>query len=257
MAGLKKKLRWLIPFPKRKTIERWFPNFEIRNLVYLMQHHNITTTLDVGANIGQYGEKLRSAGYKGKIISFEPTKDAFAELSKKAANDENWIIHNRCAVGATSGKLKINVYGDSSLSSAIPLLDNQTSLGEGVLNPSQAGASLQHVETCEMIAIDDIFEQYIKNDERVLLKIDVQGFEKEVLLGAAKSLDKIYGLQIEVSLAPMYEDDVHYLDMLGQLKDMGFHLVFTLPVTSRARLGELVQIDALLFRKPIAGQWNS
>ena len=56
----------------------------VRDLIDFIENRQIDTVIDVGANVGQFGESLRSGGYKGKIVSFEPTKSAYQVLSKKA-----------------------------------------------------------------------------------------------------------------------------------------------------------------------------
>ncbi|MFZ0497148.1 MAG: hypothetical protein WBE80_05265 [Methylocella sp.] len=54
----------------------------------LMRDRKITLVLDIGANKGQYGKSLRDTiGYKGRIVSFEPLREAFAILQQTAASD--------------------------------------------------------------------------------------------------------------------------------------------------------------------------
>ncbi len=88
--------------------------------------------------------------------------------------------------------------------------------------------------------------------ERPFLKIDVQGFEKPVIAGAAKTLERCVGVQIELSLDPLYEGEPNYLEMLGDLEARGFHLAFMLPVVSKLKLGPMDQVDGLLFRRESA-----
>jgi len=38
-----------------------------------LKKHPVSLFLDVGGNIGQTGIAMRSQGYQGRIVSFEPT----------------------------------------------------------------------------------------------------------------------------------------------------------------------------------------
>src|SRR5688500_2068285 len=58
--------------------------------VKLLESERIDLVLDVGANVGQYASKLRDAGYTGRIVSFEPYREAFAQLERNAARDPRW-----------------------------------------------------------------------------------------------------------------------------------------------------------------------
>jgi len=91
-----------------------------RRIVAAMSWLGIDAVLDVGANVGQYGEALRSSGYRGRIISFEPLGEAYGRLARHAAKDANWLaVHS--AVGAEPGTLEIHVAANSHSSSALAM----------------------------------------------------------------------------------------------------------------------------------------
>jgi hypothetical protein len=57
-----------------------------------------------------------------------------------------------------------------------------------------------------------------------VLKIDVQGFEKNVLAGAEASLQKIKILQLEMSLVPLYQNEWLFNEVLEYFAQKGFQL---------------------------------
>ena len=67
-----------------------YPTPELDRRIKFLKNNAVTLVLDVGANIGQYGSELRSIGYEGQIISFEPTSDAYTKLAALSKKDKKW-----------------------------------------------------------------------------------------------------------------------------------------------------------------------
>src|SRR5207249_10716219 len=59
--------------------------------------------LDVGASRGQFYRLVRSVGFRGRVISFEPIASLHAELTEHAKVDSDWVIAPRMAVGCATG----------------------------------------------------------------------------------------------------------------------------------------------------------
>ncbi len=82
------------------------------------------------------------------------------------------------------------------------------------------------------------------------LKLDVQGYEASVLDGATALLSAgaIKGLQMELSLVPLYELAMTYKEGLERGEQLGMSLMGLLPGFSDPRSGRLLQADAVFFR---------
>ena len=71
----------------RLKVMQWkeYPNTAIKRRIQLLKHFSIDKVLDIGASIGQYGYYMRTFGYKGKIISFEPLREPYKKLQKMSS----------------------------------------------------------------------------------------------------------------------------------------------------------------------------
>ena len=217
---------------------------ETRALVRILDHHGIGAVLDVGANVGQYATRLRQGGWAGRIVSFEPLPEAHATLEKAAASDTQWEVAPRMALGASGGTVSLNVSAESDMSSSLPFLPEMADLLDS--------AAYTGTVTAPMARLDDVFGTYAGNTERVLLKIDTQGTEAAVLEGASGILDRIYGIQLELSIVPVYLGERTYLDMIAALDKLGFHPALFIPGYFNHRSARLISMDGIFIRNGVS-----
>lgn len=209
-------------------------------LLSLMKSNRIGLVLDVGANIGQYGAELRDHGFCGRIMSFEPLSQAFGMLSERSRNDGLWDVRN-LALGAKPGKSVIHIAGNSASSSLLAML------------PAHALAApySKYVgdEEIAVETLDRVWSGLGAWEGNVWLKLDTQGYEAEVLRGAAQSLQYIQCVQMEMSLIPLYEDSASFEELLAQMKDLGYQLVGLEPGFTDNQSGRLLQVDGVFCRE--------
>ena len=206
----------------------------------MLSHHKVNTIFDIGANEGQFGVILRDFGYKGKIISFEPLTDAREELQRISQDDPLWEIAPQAAIGDEDGEVDVNIAGNSESSSILNMLDSHL----------EAAPSSKYIgkEKVLLRKLDTLSQDFIDDNSVVFLKIDTQGYEEKVMNGAHKLMKNIVGLQLEISLVPLYESHSLLDDMFQNLKEKGFELWGISTVFSDPHTAQLLQIDATFFR---------
>lgn len=217
-----------------------YPSPDLDRRLKLIRHHNIDTIIDVGANIGQYGGYMRSLGFKGRIISFEPMKSAFDKLESYSRKDPLWEVHN-CSLGERDGKATINI-SENSVSSS--LLNNLP-----VLTENAPQAKFITTEEIEIKKLDSVFEGLNLTGKNIYLKIDTQGYEDKVLQGAENTLKHITGLQIEMSLIPSYEGSSDFKTLSATLESSGFKLTAIENGFYDKETGYQLEIDGIFFRR--------
>lgn len=206
----------------------------------LFESCGIRTVLDVGANAGQFGQFLREdVGFGGRIVSFEPLSGPYAELSRHAAADPQWTALN-FALGAEESTAEINVSRNAYSSSILDILPAHTQA-----EPESAVISREKIQ---IKTLDSVVAAHCPSQEGVYLKIDTQGYEHPVLLGAARSLSWIRTLQLELSLTPLYQGQKLFGEMLEFLGEKGYRLVALDPAFTDPASGHLLQVDGIFHR---------
>jgi FkbM family methyltransferase len=216
-----------------------FPDADLRRRITLLNNFKISKILDVGANSGQYSKLMKELGFKGEIISFEPLSDTFKKLREESEKYNNWTAVN-IALGEMDGVIQINVSKNSYSSSILKMLP---------LHFESAPASIIiRKEMVKISKLDTIFNNFCKDDDKVFLKIDTQGYEIKVLEGAREAINKITGVHLEMSLIPLYEGEALFSNMLFYMKDLGFDLCSLENGFYNKTTGQLLQVDGIFFR---------
>ena len=224
-------------------IRRYHPAIsEIPRMYQSLVYHKIDLVLDVGANVGQYAMLLRRLGYSGKIVSFEPLSSAYSQLKVASNKDELWEVAPRTAIGNEDSQISINISANSQSSSVLNILDSHVNAASNSVYIDSEKVKLQRLDTIAL----DYFE---KDANSVFLKIDVQGFERQVLEGAMNILPRIKGIQTEMSLIPLYQGQLLFQETLALLDKLGYELYSLIPGFADPKTGRLLQMDGIFFKK--------
>jgi FkbM family methyltransferase len=206
----------------------------------LLQDKNIDCVIDVGANEGQFADFLRDdVGYEGQIVSFEPVSRTFEKLRLKASNDPHWDAI-RVALGEKSGTATINIAASAVFSSFLPVTSDD--LYHSLSRP----VAEEQVSVERLDSFSDRFGRF----KHLLLKTDTQGFDLAVLRGAQGLLDRIEGIQVELSFIPIYDGMPVWRDVLQELEARGYALSNMFPIAMHHL--NTVEFDCIVVKKSSA-----
>jgi FkbM family methyltransferase len=237
---MKEWLRWAL---RRRgwDLHRYLPVLSAdAQMQALLKRLGTAMVLDVGANIGQYAAHLRQLGYAGRIVSFEPQAEAHAALTAAAAGDPLWDIGPRVALGAEPGTAMLNIAGNSTSSSLLPMLDRHS---DAAPSSMQVGREAVAVERLDHVA------KPWRDLGPLHLKIDTQGFEQQVIAGAPETIAAAASVQLEVSLVPLYEGSQPPHALLADMAGLGFVPAAVWPGFADAK-GQILQIEIIFTREP-------
>lgn len=196
---------------------------------------------DIGANEGQFARGVREHGYSGKIVSFEPLSIAREKLLLHASQDHAWEVHAQTAIGDHTSEVTINIAGNSVSSSVLQMLNFHS---EAAIGSAYVGS-----ERVSMVKLDCIVDGYLKDHSSLFIKIDTQGFEWQVLNGAAETLRRASGVFCELSLVPLYRGQRLWRDIVCRLEEEGFMLWALQKGFTDPRTGQTLQMDGIFLRR--------
>jgi len=214
-------------------------------LLCQLAHHGVDLVLDVGANDGGYAHGLLEQGFAGPVVSFEPLTSAHARLEARAAGDARWFVAPRMALGDSDQELDLHIAGNSTSSS---LLEMGAAHREAAPNSGYVGR-----ERVPVRRLDQVQHPAIDRARAMFLKVDVQGFEMPVLRGAEGLLDRIRGVQLELSVIELYGGQELHRAVMDHLARLGFGLWNLIPGFTDPVTGRMLQYDGVFFRDPVQG----
>ena len=218
-------------------LEQWAFAEHLRTL---FAAQSISTVIDVGANLGQYRDFLRQqVGFQGMIHSFEPIRSLADQMRARSSNDPRWQVHS-FALGREEGQASINVMASSTFSS---LRTVSATAPSGFL----ASAQVARTESIQVLTLDLACERYGINPEGAYLKLDTQGYDLEVISGAAYATQVLASLQIELAIQRIYDGIPTYREILAHLESLEFAISGVFPI-SRDSEFRAVELDCVFVR---------
>ncbi|MGA7711324.1 MAG: FkbM family methyltransferase [Rhizomicrobium sp.] len=195
--------------------------------------------VDVGANAGQYASEILQFKPDARIISFEPLAAAHATATAESRKYRNWTVRERVAVGAETRKSRINVSKNSVSSSLL----NMTEVHLRAEPLSQfIGVEEVAIQPLDALLID------VPRSKRLYLKIDTQGYERQVLDGSSRLLSQVVALQLELSFERLCDGQMLAWELVQFVQQNGFKPFGFANGFREIATGELLQMDGYFLR---------
>ena len=205
----------------------------------MLERLDVDLVLDVGAGSGTYGRWLRRQGYRGRIISYEPQGPSYARLVASAANDRLWDCH-QMAVGARMCQGILNLSDNPNFTSLRTRQSSHALFAKELAIRGYLPVTVmrldEHLPTTTAV-----------DGRRVYLKTDTQGYDMEVISGAAGLLDQVFAIQLEVAMVHLYEDVPSLSEVMCELTKLDFAASGFFPVTLTQEL-VAIELDLIAVR---------
>lgn len=173
------------------------------------------TVVDLGAHKGEFTDAARRVLGARRVVLIEADPELAEGLRARYAGDES-IEVVQAAVTDRSGpvQLRINAHRDSS--SILPI----TAEAE-----KQFRLDMHEVRQVEVpgLTLDELFERH-GLDRVALLKSDIQGAERSMILGGTEALQRVQSIYIEVNFGEFYEGSAQFQELDQMLSERGFKL---------------------------------
>ena len=178
-------------------------NYHHKRIIKYLKNHKIDLVIDAGAHKGEFLINIIPHVPFKKAYSFEPQLEVFNILKKKLINDER-IKHNNLALSEIIEKKIITINKLTSTSSLSEFDNSSVFLKIKNLLLRQKNEELNSYEVTTT-TIDDYFEELDLSNS--LLKIDVEGYELNVLKGSKNTIKKIKFVLIENQFFNIYKNN--------------------------------------------------
>lgn len=198
-----------------------FPSVEHSQVVDVMlADKNIDCLLDIGFNKGQFCLLTLEKNPRIKVIAFDPhphSSGFFRRLKKSFSKRSAGLYFFNYALASHDQNSLLNVPLEWDSASLLPPTSNQSAYFGTSRNYSELAVQCRKLDT--IISTTSI--QF----NSAIVKIDVQGFEKEVLLGSLSIMPKFKYILIELSFVELYKEQPLALDIFDLIVSNGFGFI--------------------------------
>jgi len=208
-----------------------------RNLGWL-QRARFNTLIDVGAGVGQFSMAWLTFFPHSRVYAFEPLEECFRILEQKLRGRNESKAFN-IALGNHDGEIEF--WKSAFLEASSPL---KMTAKHAEAFPWSARMNSIKVP---MMKLDSILPS-LDLRHPVLMKIDVQGYELEVLKGAEETLKNVTALVVETSFEELYKDQPLFEDVYTWLTSRGFKYTGSWDQLKNPKTGEIIQQDAIFLK---------
>ena len=189
--------------------------------IHRLQISEVKQVVDVGANHGDFSQATGALFPAARVLLVEPLPTLQAELQRRCAErGERWQLAT-CALSSERGTATLHV------DPAHDAIGSLAGFSEEYLR-ANPGSKVSRTFECEVRTLDDLCRE-LAIPKIDLLKIDVEGFEFEVLAGGGTMLQSAEALIMEVSLVRRPGDADVLERMLQLMRERGLRLVELLP----------------------------
>ena len=204
-----------------------------------LKRQSIGTVLDVGANEGQFIKPARVLFPKASILAFEPNPRLIQSLQDLLPSGTGAVCQIAC--GREAGTMPLHLMKFSPASSLL----RPTSLRI----PDFPAAETEETIEVKVSRLDFVVRGHPLARKPYLLKIDVQGFELQVLQGAVDILPDVSAIVCEVNAVSFYEGQAAFEDIYGFVRQHNFKLVDIGEPIRNSNTGEVLYFDVAFLNK--------
>ena len=192
--------------------------------------------VDGGANIGGFTQQIRKVYGNAPVIHMFEPQPACADILQQITKGSKSIFH-QAALGSSSGKILAMVVDPAGWA---------TPGAHITLNINACDAEC--TVSVPVLSLDHVFATSLHPEDRALLKLDLQGWEMEALLGATAMLSSVEVAVVEASFfAQAYEPSV--AELIRHFDESGFDLHDIAGIWPRLRDNRAHQADLIFVNR--------
>lgn len=204
-----------------------------------LRRFSFKTIIDIGANEGQFADKMSTLFPDSLIYSFEPIPEAFERLESNFEKRTNIRLFN-IALGDQMGQLTLNVNESTASSSFLTM---------SALHQKSFDFAVETKPLTVEVATLDSTLPIESISKPLLVKIDVQGFENKVIAGGMHLLKEADVILCEVSFKELYKGQPLFHDIYSSLRSIGFEYSGSTGQLRSPETNAILQADAVFINR--------